>query len=140
MRYLKISSVVLLLAVALILPACQEVPSPLEDYQWVLTSYTTAGKNISVLPNVEVTALFDSETKQVSGNGGCNSYGGSYEVDGLDLTMTGPFYMTEMWCGDEIGEQERVYFEALQSAISFQLERGNLIIDCDQWKLYFSRK
>ena len=128
-----------MIAVIYILIACEEVPSPLEDYEWILTSYTTAGENIPVLPDVEVTAFFDSEEKQLSGNGGCNSYFGTYEIDGLSLSIPGPIAATEMWCGDEIGEQERIYLEALQSARSFQLERGNLIIDCGQWKLYFSR-
>ena len=140
MKYLNIALTVLLLAGVPVITACQAVPSPLEDYEWVLTSYTTAGKNISVLPDVEVTAFFDSEEKQLSGSGGCNSYFGAYEIDGLSLNIPGPVAVTEMWCGDEIGEQESVYLEALQSARSFQLERGNLIIDCGQWKLYFSRK
>ena len=140
MKIVRTLSALSMITVVCVLIACRAVPSPLEDYEWVLTSYTTAGENKAVLPDIEVTVFFDSEENQLSGNGGCNSYGGSYEVDGMDISVTGPLYRTEMWCGDEIGEQENMYLDALQSAGSYQIEHGSLIIDCGKWILYFSRK
>lgn len=122
------------------LAGCQELASPLEDYEWVLTSHGKYWEPLSVLPDTEITAYFDSETKEVSGSAGCNRYFGSYEVDGLSLSITGPIGMTEMWCGDEIGEQERVYLEALQDAVSFRLTQGNLRIEGNGWQLNYKRR
>lgn len=140
MKTVRCFVVALLIMTGISCTACREVASPLEDYTWVLTSYGKLGEVHDVLPETEVTAFFDSETNEVSGNGGCNHYGGGYEVDGLDLIMKGSFYATEMWCGDAIGEQERMYLEALQAAESFRLENGNLRIDCGEWLLNFERQ
>ena len=102
---------VIILAGSLVIAGCQELESPIEDYDWVLTTYGRFGPTEPVLPDTEITVRFDSAEKQVSGNAGCNSYFGSYEVDGLELTIPGPMAVTEMWCGEEIGEQEQEYLE-----------------------------
>ena len=140
MRGIFIVLALLVLAGLTALAGCQELASPLEDYEWVLTSHGKYWEPLGVLPNTEVTAYFDSGTKEVSGSAGCNRYFGSYEVDGLTLTITGPIGVTEMWCGEEIGEQERVYLEALQAAESFRLIQGNLRIEGNGWQLNFERK
>jgi heat shock protein HslJ len=141
MKLLKIIlAVIVLLTGLLTLNACQTLASPLEDYTWVLTLRGEPGNMKSPLPDTEVTAFFDSKEKKVRGNGGCNAYGGSYEVDGLNLSITGSLMMTEMWCGDEKGEQESQFLKALQAAESFELDHGNLIIYCGKQTLHFSRK
>jgi heat shock protein HslJ len=122
------------------LAGCQELGSPIEDYEWVLTSHGKYWEPLKVLPGTEITAFFDSEKKEVSGSAGCNTYFGRYEVDGLTLTITGPIAVTEMWCGDEAGEQERLYLEALQDAESFRLIQGDLRIEGNGWQLDFKRK
>ncbi|MBN1176203.1 MAG: META domain-containing protein [Dehalococcoidales bacterium] len=140
---MKVVFVVLALLILTGLPAlagCQELASPLEDYEWVLTSHGKYWEPLSVLPGTEITAFFDSETKEVSGSAGCNSYFGSYEVDHLTLTITGPLGVTEMWCGEEKGEQERVYLEALQAAESFRLIQGGLRIEGNGWQLNYKRR
>ena len=122
------------------LAGCQELGSPLEDYEWVLTKHGKYWEPLDVLPGTEITAFFDSETKEISGSAGCNTYFGSYEVDGLSLTVAGPLAVTEMWCGEEAGEQERVYLEALQEAVNFKLTHGNLRIEGNGWQLDFTRR
>jgi heat shock protein HslJ len=140
MKSLKISlAVIILLTGLLTLNACQ-LASPLEDYTWVLTARGEPGNMKTPLPDTEVTAFFDSNTKQVKGSGGCNQYGGTYKVDGLTLTINGDIVMTALWCSDAKNEQERQYIETLKAAESFELDHGNLIIYCGKQTLHFSRQ
>src|SRR4030042_5679742 len=91
MKCLRIIAVMIMLTASfLTLAACQKLASPLEDYTWVLIQYGAPGKINTALPDTAVTAFFDSKEKQVSGNGGCNAYGGSHETDRLPLPTTGP--------------------------------------------------
>lgn len=114
--------------------------SPLEDIRWILTSYGDPDSLTNVLPDTEVTALFDSEAKQLRGSGGCNTYTGAYERDGDNLTLTGTFAVTEMWCGDEIGDQESAYLEILLAAESYEIDGDILQINCGDNVLYFERE
>ncbi|MBN1161738.1 MAG: META domain-containing protein [Dehalococcoidales bacterium] len=141
MKFFKLflAAVIFLTGIAT-LSACQTLNAPIEDYTWVLTSYGQAGNMKAPLEGTEITVTFDSKEKEVSGNSGCNHYSGTYTVDGLDLTIGENMAVTEMWCGDDKGEQERQYLEALQAAQSFQMDHGNLIIKCGKQTLNFKRK
>src|SRR4030067_887492 len=81
-------TLVILLTGLITLNACK-IESPIENYTWVLTSYGQPGSMKTPLADTELTAFFESETKQIKGNGGCNGYGGDYTVDGLSLSITG---------------------------------------------------
>jgi heat shock protein HslJ len=114
--------------------------SPLEDIRWVLTSYGDPDSLTNVLPDTELTALFDSEAKQLRGSGGCNTFTGEYERDGDNLTLTGPLAVTEMWCGDEIGDQESAYLEILLAAESYEIDGDILQINCGGNVLNYERE
>jgi len=134
---------VLALALLVSLPvmaACTAGTPALEDIKWVLTDYSVNDVTKSLLPDRDVTILFISKDKEVNGSGGCNSYFASYQVDGSNLSIPGPIAVTEMWCGDEIGEQERIYLEALQAAESYKVEGDKLSINCGNIVLYFKSR
>jgi heat shock protein HslJ len=95
----------------------------LEGAKWHLDSFMNQGETMCVLPGTEVTALF--EAGRVSGNAGCNNYGGQYVVEGDNLTISGVF-STLMFCAGNISEQESVYLANLQSAGSYNVS-GNLL-------------
>jgi heat shock protein HslJ len=114
--------------------------SPLENVRWVLISYSEPGSTKTVLPDTEVTARFDSETKEVRGNGGCNTYFGGYKVDGDELMMTGPFAVTEMWCGDEVGQQESDYLGILLAADGYRVFGDALVVYSGDNLLNFERE
>jgi heat shock protein HslJ len=100
----------------------------LEGRLWKLESYANSdGEVVSVLPGTETTIEF--RAGQLGGNTGCNSYFGSYEVDGNSLNIGGTG-MTEMYCGAPEGvmEQEGAYLAALQSAASYQIMNDQLQI------------
>ena len=124
----QIAVLTLAVAVLLSLGACGVVGppagDPLEGTSWVLKTYGGA----SLIPGTEITATFDEG--QVRGSSGCNTYGGSYEVDGDKITMT-DLYNTEMACMDPQGvmDQETEYLELLRDAQAFQVEGAELVIE-----------
>jgi len=112
----------------------------LEDARWILISYGDPETPYAVLPDIEVTARFNSGTKQVRGVGGCNLYAGEYEIDGDNLTIKGPFAVTEMWCGDDVGAQEKAYLDILLAAESYEAGSDILVIYSGDSVLYFERE
>jgi len=69
------------------------------------------------------------EDGQVSGLGGCNQYGGEYQINGNKLEFD-KLYMTEMACVSPEGimEQEQRFLKALGDASSFETMNGQLQI------------
>jgi heat shock protein HslJ len=83
--------------------------SGLEGVNWHLDSYLSReGETACVLPDTQVTALFESS--RVSGNAGCNSYSTSYEVNDSTIEIF-PAAFTRMYCSipEGVMEQESEY-------------------------------
>jgi heat shock protein HslJ len=137
MKNTGISILAILMLIVFLLTACGGPESPLEDNKWILTSYTVDGETREVLPDTEVTILFESDTGEISGIAGCNHYTGSYEIEGRSLSIPGPIAATEMWCGDEIGRQEQEYLEVLLRVKSFEITGDTLRIDSSKGTLDF---
>jgi putative lipoprotein len=70
-----------------------------------------------VLKTWQTTLSFGSSDR-VSGNGGCNRYGGPVEIKG-DVIRFGPLAATSMGCEPAVSDQERRFFAALGSASRF---------------------
>lgn len=101
----------------------------LEGNLWRLESYAGSdGQLVEVIPGSEVTAEFADG--QINGSAGCNRYFGSYELSGQDLTMAGPFGITEMFCDSPPGimDQESQYIATLQDAASYEIDGDQLQI------------
>lgn len=125
MKTLKIF--VAIYIVAMLLTACggggvADQSSDLEGTSWVLTAFNKNRPEAGREPTISF------EGGQVSGQTGCNSYGGSYEQDGSQISF-GAMFMTEMWCED-VAEQEAVYMDLLGQAESVQIVDGVLTIYC----------
>ncbi len=90
---------------------------------WVLTIYNDQ----QPIPGHQPSLQFEGD--QVSGNTGCNQYGGSYQINGEEISLEG-IYSTEMACLDPewIMAQERTYLELLNSATRFIVDEGTLTI------------
>jgi heat shock protein HslJ len=97
---------------------------------WEATGYRNAVRTgfVSVLAGTELTATFDRDGT-VSGSTGCNEYSGSYTVTDSNITI-GPLEATERACTEPDGvmEQEAGYLNALQSAETFRLDAGTLVL------------
>lgn len=75
------------------------------------------------------------EENAINGTTGCNSYFGSYTLDGTNLSV-GPVGQTEMFCDGRM-EQEQAYVGMLMSAVSLTLENETLTIHTDQGDLVY---
>jgi heat shock protein HslJ len=122
---------ILFISILLITTACTstqagggELPIP---STWKLVSFGKAGAETRVVQGMAVTLEF-AENGQLGGNGGCNSYGGMYEVQGSKLKIL-EIISTLMACAnDQVMQQESQYFSALQSATGFEISGDKLTI------------
>jgi heat shock protein HslJ len=105
---------------------------------WTLVSYGAPGAETPVIPGTTVTLEF-GPGGQAGGSGGCNSYGAPYEVQGNVLSF-GQLTSTLIACeGEGTGEQETLFFQALDNAGRFELAGDRLAIwyNAEQGRLNF---
>jgi heat shock protein HslJ len=112
----------------------------LENTGWSLASYGPMSSLKGLLPDTEITATFNSETKGVGGSAGCNHYSGSYTLDGNNLALEGPFAVTEMWCGEEKDAQEKAYLDILLSAETWEVDGDTLTVTGSEGVLIFEKR
>jgi len=127
-----ITFIILLLVFNVVgLVACGPTRTILDDTKWVLESYGEPGNLKAVVADTEITAEFVSDEQTVKGSAGCNSYFGSYEVEGSQLSIPGPIAVTEMACLEPEGimDQEQEYLAILESAETFKIEGNQLQIN-----------
>jgi heat shock protein HslJ len=96
-------------------------PLVLEGTNWTLDAFNDGqGAFVNVMDGTQITASFSSEN-EMSGNGGCNQYNTTYQVDGEKISI-GPIISTQMACSDPEGvmEQEGKYLQALGVADTFR--------------------
>ncbi len=99
------------------------LPVSLEGTSWVLAGFGFENE----LPLAGTTLTLSFQDGQVGGSGGCNSFGGSYQVDGGNLIF-GDLAMTLMACADNgINDQETRYLQLLGEVNSFAME-GSLLM------------
>jgi heat shock protein HslJ len=133
----------------------QDQPSPAGTYTYQLVASSPAGEQVTQQKSVNVadttptnpladtfwtativsgqpvsgtlTTNFDS-SGGVNGFAGCNSYSGSYTVDGNSLSI-GAVSAGLALCDQATMDQEAAFLSALSSAASFTMEMGLIISD-----------
>lgn len=104
-------------------------PTGLENTHWSLVSFGAPGAEQPLVEGSAITLMLAGG--QAGGSGGCNSYGGTYQVDGNRITF-GEMTRTEMACLEEgVTEQEQRFFEALETASEYRVEADQLYITYD---------
>jgi heat shock protein HslJ len=83
------------------------------------------GELVTTLPDVKTTAEF--KDGNLSGNAACNTYNGSYQVDG-DKISFGSLMSTMMACPPPIMDQETGYLAALDMVGTFDVKGETLTI------------
>ena len=110
-------------------PLPNPLPVDLQERTWQLMSYSDGrGGIVSVLRDTEITAVFGDDYA-ISGNAGCNHYGGPYELNGEEISI-GPLFMTEMYCAEPEGvmAQESAYLAAIETARTWNIAAGKLTL------------
>jgi len=95
-------------------------PVKLPGTQWTLEEI--GGK--AVIANSHATLTFP-ETGKTAGNGSCNRFTGSVEIDGSTIKF-GPLAATRMMCEGEVSQQESEYLKALEAVRRFEVKEGKL--------------
>jgi heat shock protein HslJ len=95
--------------------------------RWFLELMTLDGTVVPVpADQQQVTIAFTPDGK-VDGNGGCNSFGGEYQLGENGGVKFGPLASTMMAC-DNTMQLESTYFQALAKVESFQVSQGKLTL------------
>ncbi len=108
------------------LAACAGGTSASITGQWKLVSYGSASSQTPAAPDVDTSIDFKSGGP-LSGNVGCNSFGGDYKVKGDTITF-GAIASTMMFCEGPVGDQEMGTLTVLKESAKFVLDGNKLTI------------
>lgn len=137
---MKIRHLPIALLAPLILIACANEEPPAtgpawnDGVVWVLDADSVALLEPEAPPTANVTIVFDGG--DLSGNAGCNTYGGTYQVDGSDLTIQ-VGAMTEMACEEPLMALESAYLAALGGVERFTVDDASLTLDGEVRLVFF---
>ena len=98
---------------------------------WRLVSLGPAGAETNVIAGTTVTLRF-GEDERASGSTGCNSYSGTYQVRGDNISFS-RLVSTRRACLDQnANQQEQRFLSALEAANRFRLTSNRLTILSDR--------
>jgi heat shock protein HslJ len=109
-----------------ILTACSAGTPQSIQGRWQLVSHGSASAQTPAAADVDAFIEFGAD-EQLSGNVGCNGFGGEYKVEGDGITF-GPIISTEMFCEGPVGEQEATTLAVLSESATFVLDGDVLTI------------
>ncbi len=93
---------------------------PLGGSSWALVSLEHNGRTIRPHPQGEpITLQFDATSRQISGSGGCNAYGGSVRLT-AETALFGAIQAGTRGCSPPVMAVERLFFEGLAQAAHWQ--------------------
>jgi len=95
----------------------------LEGTDWVLAGLPRQGAVVQTWVDAKINITFKDGT--VSGSSGCNSFSGSYELDGNELIL-GPLAGTLRACEAEIMQRESDFLAGLDKIASYTIHRETL--------------
>jgi len=109
----------LILIVLFMLTACSSAKPDISG-DWKLVSYGDASNPTPAIPNVDTSIQFESG--QMSGNVGCNGFGGAYQLSGDQITFSGVM-STMMYC-EETSIQEQGVLSIFSDRVKLQFQRN----------------
>ena len=116
---------VFVLLALLILSACSGGSESSVAGTCKLVSYGDPASPTAAVPDVETSIEF--KEGQVSGNVGCNGFGGTYEIDGDKITFS-EVVSTLMFCEGPVGDQELGTLAVLQDSTTYVLDGDTLTL------------
>lgn len=101
----------------------------MENTLWNLVSFGETGAETPLVQGSVINLLLAAG--QAAGSGGCNMYGGTYTIEGSNISF-GAITSTKRACTDaQVTEQETRYFQALDTASEYIVEGDQLRITYD---------
>jgi heat shock protein HslJ len=99
----------------------------LDGTSWLLIGYTSPGGSHFTVPmSITPTLVFGDGT--VTGNAGCNTFGGTWTLEGEDFDVTGPLESTGNPCEDPGATIEKAYLANLDLMNRVELRGENLFM------------
>jgi heat shock protein HslJ len=95
--------------------------------RWFLETMTVDGTEVPVPAEQQLVTIAFTPDGKVDGNGGCNGFGGEYQLGENGGLKFGQIVSTMMAC-DNTMQLETAYFQALGKVESFQVSEGMLTL------------
>ena len=130
-RYLLI-----LLMINLVASGCAARPSASLVGTWKLTAYGPKETPTPAVTGAEATLTFDNKGG-VTGNGGCNSLGGTYTVNEDQITFS-DVVSTLMACDDSRMAQEGAVTQVLSGTAKYEIKANTLTLTNNDMVLIFT--
>ena len=103
---------------------------------WKLTAFGPAASPTPAVADTEAGLAFNKDGT-ITGNSGCNGFGGNYEVDGDKITFS-EVVSTLMACDDPRMEQEGVVQQVLTNTATYKIEGNTLTLNNNNMVLVFT--
>lgn len=100
-----------------------EDATSLDGTNWELVSWSA-----SSIDPADFTLTADFEDGRIGGTAAVNSYGGAYETGADGEFSIGPLASTMMAGSGDAGRAERIYFDLLESAASYEVVGDTLTL------------
>jgi heat shock protein HslJ len=94
------------------------------DGEWQVSGFNN-GRDAVVGLKGDAPVTLSFKAGAVAGHAGCNSFRGTYVVDGQSVKI-GPLAATRMACAEDVMKQEREFLAALESAVTWAVEGDTL--------------
>ena len=118
--------ILVMLLLSLVVTGCaSEQTTPLAG-TWKLTAYGPKDTPTPAVTDAEANLTFEADGS-VGGSGGCNSLGGTYEVDGDQITFS-EVTSTLMACEDARMAQESVVTQVLSGTAEYEIQDDTLTL------------
>lgn len=115
------------LLAGIMLSACSDGTSASLTGTWKLVSYGDPANPTPAAPEVDTYVIF-GEDGTISGNAGCNNFGGDYKVHGDKITF-GFISSTLMMCADPaIADQESAVLNTFTETVTFVMDGDTLTL------------
>ena len=124
-----------LFILSFILAACAAQASSLSG-KWRLVSYGPPDSMTAAVPGADATLTFGADGT-VTGSGGCNSLGGTYDVSDQTITF-GDVTSTLMACDDARMTQEGAVTQVLSGSAQFEIKDQTLTMTNEGMALVFT--
>lgn len=119
-------TLLILLLMSLFLSACGAQPSASLVGTWKLSAYGPKETPTPAVTGAEAMITFEN-TGSVTGNGGCNSLGGTYKVSGDQITFS-DIVSTLMACDDARMAQEGAVAKVLTGTARYEIKDKTLTL------------